>query len=341
MSARRRRATGRRVTSTSVAATTATSAVVRPRVTGEQLAGVAVAMTITGRTIFGDGTLTRLIGPCRPSASTTSSMRRGATLVLDDVSLAVRAGERWLVLGANGSGKTSLLRIAALYEHPTSGTVEVLGERLGRTDVRELRRRIGYASAALADQLRPDRARSTSCARPGTPPSSRGGTATPPPTTSGRADCLDRMGVARFAERPLELVVVGRAPARAAGPHADERPGDRAARRAVGAPRPRRARAARARPRRPRPPILTPRRSCVVTHHVDDIPPSMTHALLLRDGRVLRRGPIDEVLDAEALSECFGLGSCSSAARTAGSARGLGGSAPAGDAARVLDATRL
>ena len=82
-------------------------------------------------------------------------MRRGSTLVLDDVSFAVRAGERWLVLGANGSGKTSLLRVAALYDHPTSGTVEVLGERLGRTDVRVLRRRIGYLSAALADQLRP------------------------------------------------------------------------------------------------------------------------------------------------------------------------------------------
>ena len=81
-------------------------------------------------------------------------MRRGTTLVLDDVSFAVADGERWLVLGANGSGKTSLLRVASMYEHPTSGTVEVLGERLGRTDVRELRRRVGYASAALADQLR-------------------------------------------------------------------------------------------------------------------------------------------------------------------------------------------
>ena len=82
-------------------------------------------------------------------------MRRDGTDILDDVSIGVATGERWLVLGANGSGKTSLLRIAALYEHPTSGTVEVLGERLGRADVRVLRRRVGYASAALADQLRP------------------------------------------------------------------------------------------------------------------------------------------------------------------------------------------
>src|SRR3954453_17825777 len=82
-------------------------------------------------------------------------MRRDGTLILDDVRMAVSDGERWLILGANGSGKTSLLRVAALYEHPTSGTVEVLGERLGRTDVRVLRRRVASPSAALADQLRP------------------------------------------------------------------------------------------------------------------------------------------------------------------------------------------
>lgn len=69
--------------------------------------------------------------------------------------LVVKAGERWLVLGANGSGKTTLLRIAGLYEHPSSGEVDVLGERLGRTDVRVLRRRVGYLSAALAGQFRP------------------------------------------------------------------------------------------------------------------------------------------------------------------------------------------
>src|SRR5690606_15565642 len=57
--------------------------------------------------------------------------------------------------GLNGSGKTSLIRIASLYEHPSSGRVEVLGEELGRTDVRTLRARIGLASAALAARLRP------------------------------------------------------------------------------------------------------------------------------------------------------------------------------------------
>ncbi|HEX4983424.1 MAG TPA: ATP-binding cassette domain-containing protein, partial [Ilumatobacteraceae bacterium] len=81
---------------------------------------------------------------------------RGGHHIIGTLSLRVEREHRWLVLGPNGSGKTTLLRIAALYEHPSRGTVDVLGERLGRTDVRTLRRRIGYASSALAAQLRPE-----------------------------------------------------------------------------------------------------------------------------------------------------------------------------------------
>src|SRR3954451_1520058 len=77
------------------------------------------------------------------------------TRILDGLTWEVRAGERWVILGANGAGKTSLLRIAALYEHPSSGTVDVLGERLGRTDVRTLRERIAFSSPALASRLEP------------------------------------------------------------------------------------------------------------------------------------------------------------------------------------------
>ena len=133
----------------------------------------------------------------RRSSSTTSRSR-------------VADGERWLVLGANGSGKTSLLRIAALYEHPTSGTVDVLGERLGRTDVRVLRRRVGYASAALADQLRP----SLRGPRRRAHGPLRGARAVVAHATraddDARAlDCLERMGVGRFADRPLESLSSG------------------------------------------------------------------------------------------------------------------------------------
>ncbi len=75
--------------------------------------------------------------------------------LLDGVDWIVEPWSDWVVLGANGSGKTSLVRLAALYDHPTRGTVEVLGERLGTTDVRTLRRRIGLVSHAMADLVRP------------------------------------------------------------------------------------------------------------------------------------------------------------------------------------------
>lgn len=231
---------------------------------------------------------------------------RDGTAVLDDVTWQVEPHERWLVLGANGSGKTTLLRLAALYLHPTTGTVDVLGERLGRTDVRQLRQRIGYASAALADQLRPE-LRALDAVR------TARHAALEPWWHRYTADddaqalaCLERMGVARFAERSLcqlssgerQRVLLARtlmndpAVVLLDEPSArldlggreqlvealDELAADTMA-----------------------PPLV------LVTHHVDDVPPSLTHALLLADGQALAQGPIDETLTAPALSECFGL----------------------------------
>src|SRR5215204_2939044 len=76
------------------------------------------------------------------------SFVRDQRVILSPLTWKVLASQRWVILGANGSGKTTLLRIAAMYEHPSTGDVRVLGERLGRTDVRVLRRRIGYMSPA-------------------------------------------------------------------------------------------------------------------------------------------------------------------------------------------------
>ena len=75
--------------------------------------------------------------------------------ILRDLTWTVRAGEHWVVLGPNGSGKTTAARIASLRLHPTTGSVRVLGVELGRADIRPLLGRVGYAAAALADQLRP------------------------------------------------------------------------------------------------------------------------------------------------------------------------------------------
>lgn len=233
-------------------------------------------------------------------------MRRGSTLVLDDITFSLGDGERWLVLGANGSGKTSLLRVAALYDHPTSGTVEVLGERLGRTDVRELRRRIGYASAALADQLRPS-LRVLDVVR-----TARFAALEPWWHSYSEADdrraldCLERMGVDRFAERPMETLSSGERQRVLLARTLMTDPAvvlldEPSARLDLAG----REQLVHALDDLAADPAAPP--SVVVTHHVDDIPPSTTHALLLRAGRVLCRGLIDDVLDAAGLSECFGL----------------------------------
>ena len=83
------------------------------------------------------------------------TLRRDDLLALDDLSWTVAAGERWVVLGPNGSGKTTLLQLATGHLHPTDGTVDVLGHRLGRVDVRTLRTRIGLVSGAVTRLLRP------------------------------------------------------------------------------------------------------------------------------------------------------------------------------------------
>ena len=83
------------------------------------------------------------------------SLVRGRTQILSDVNLEVQAHDRWVILGANGSGKTSLLKKAGLYLHPSSGTVNVLGHELGKSDIRKIRNLVGFTSASLADLLRP------------------------------------------------------------------------------------------------------------------------------------------------------------------------------------------
>ena len=102
-----------------------------------------------------------------PAARLTGvSVRYDGQVVLGPIDLRIDNGDRWVVLGPNGSGKTSLVRILSLYQYPSTGTVEVLGERWGRTDIRELRKRIALSSAAVADQLRP-RTRHPRCCHDG------------------------------------------------------------------------------------------------------------------------------------------------------------------------------
>ena len=234
------------------------------------------------------------------------SVRRGTTVMIDDISMRVLPGERWLVLGPNGSGKTTLLRVAALYDHPTSGTVDVLGERLGRVDVRQLRRHIGFASAALADQLRQDLPVLDAVR------TARHAALEPWWHRYTAADderalaCLERMGVGRFAPRPLSSLSSGERQRVMLARTLMTDPAlvllDEPSARLDLAGREQLVAALAAVATDPTAPPLV-----LVTHHVDDIPPGMTHVLLLRDGRVHAAGPIGDVLDDFNLSSCFGL----------------------------------
>ena len=84
------------------------------------------------------------------------TVRRAGRTILGPLDLTIRDGERWAVLGPNGSGKTTLLSCIGLELWPTTGTVEVLGERYGKVDSRVLRRRIGSAGSTIEGGLRPD-----------------------------------------------------------------------------------------------------------------------------------------------------------------------------------------
>ncbi|MFC3749827.1 ABC transporter ATP-binding protein [Paenibacillus sp. GCM10012306] len=81
------------------------------------------------------------------------TLRREESLILDDVSLEIKEGENWAILGRNGSGKTTILEMLTGYMFPSSGTIDVLGNRYGQCDLREVRKEIGYIGPSLMEKL--------------------------------------------------------------------------------------------------------------------------------------------------------------------------------------------
>ncbi len=231
-------------------------------------------------------------------------LRRDGATILHGVSLQIASDERWVIIGANGSGKTSLMRVMALYDHPTSGTVDVLGERLGRTDVRELRRRIGYSSAALADQLRPDLS-AHDVVR-----TARHAALEPWWHRYDEADdrraeeCLAEMGVAQHRDRRFgslssgeqQRVLLARTLMNDPAVILLDEP---SARLDLGG----REHLVATLQHLAADPTAPP--FAMVTHHVDEIPAAVTHVAMLRDGRIMARGPIADTLTEGSISECF------------------------------------
>jgi iron complex transport system ATP-binding protein len=234
------------------------------------------------------------------------SVTRDGRTILGPVDWQVEEGERWVVLGPNGSGKSTMVQIAALQLHPSAGEVEVLGERLGHTDVRTLRQRVGYASAALGAMLR------AGLSARDVVMTAKHAALEPWWHDYDDADreaavaCLARLGVDRFADRAWgtlssgeqQRVLVARTLMGPIGLVLLDEPNaglDVGGRENLLAGLDDLA-------REPATPAMV-----LVTHHVEEIPSAFTHAMLLRDGLVRVSGPLATTLTAEALSDTFGV----------------------------------
>lgn len=231
---------------------------------------------------------------------------RDGEALLHGIDWTVEPHQRWVVLGPNGSGKTTLLRIASLYLHPSRGTVAVDGEELGRTDVRRLRTRIGLASPAFGDLLRPALT-ATEVVMTARYAALEPWWHTYDDDDRQRARALlARFGVAHGADRAVgtlssgerQRVLLARAFAGAPVLVLLDEP---TAGLDLGGREDLVARLGEAATDPGAPPTV------LVTHHVEEIPRGTTHVLLLRAGRVVAQGPIEEVLDAPTLSSTFGL----------------------------------
>ncbi|PID54395.1 MAG: iron ABC transporter ATP-binding protein [Micrococcales bacterium] len=245
-----------------------------------------------------DGDVLRLTGV---------TLIRDGNALLDAVDWRVDQGQRWVVLGPNGAGKTTLMHIAAARMHPTSGEVTILDEVLGAVDVFELRPRIGLASAALAERLPPGEAVRDIVMTAAYGVSGRWKEAYEDLDTRRADELLAALGVAQLGDRRFgtlsegerKRVQIARAlmtdpelmlldePAAGIDLGARE---DLLLRLAALAARPDAA------------------TMVLVTHHIEEIPPGFTHALLLREGRVVAGGELADTLTDHNLSETFGIG---------------------------------
>jgi len=233
------------------------------------------------------------------------SVRRGETTLISDVSWQVGSDERWALLGPNGSGKTTCLNIAGAQMHPTSGKARVLGNLLGRVDVRELRSRISYVSAAVARQLANEFSVGEVVLT--------GKESTLVPRWN-KVTVEDEELVARILSR-LEMLHLKN---RGFGVISDgERQQTLLGRALMGQPEMMlldepfagldMGARERLMGRLEHVYSVTKGAIVLVTHHMEEIPPGTTHVGLMRGGSMIASGPVGDVLTSESLSETFGL----------------------------------
>jgi iron complex transport system ATP-binding protein len=232
------------------------------------------------------------------------TVRRDGVPVLDGIDWQVNRGERWVVLGPNGSGKTTMLQVAGARLWPTSGRVKVLGSELGHVDVRTLRPRVALVSGSVTRQLRADVAARDVVV------SGRYGALETWWHHYGDADwekadkLLDQGGVGAIADRSFGVISEGErqqvllARALMSDPELlllDEP----FAGLDLGAREQLLLRLRTLASDAGSPPVV------LVTHHCEEIPPGFTHSGLMRAGRLIAAGPLNDVITSQHVSACF------------------------------------
>ncbi|UXA19678.1 ABC transporter ATP-binding protein [Mycobacterium sp. SMC-4] len=233
------------------------------------------------------------------------TLRRNGRLMVGPVTWSVELDERWVIVGPNGAGKTSLLRIAAAMEHPSSGTAWVLGERLGRVDMSELRSRVGLSSAALAQRVPDDEVVRDLVVSAGYSVLGRWRERYEELDYHRALDMLESVGAEHLADRTYGTLSEGErkrvmiARALMTDPELlllDEP----AAGLDLGGREELVARLSDLADDPDAPAMV------LVTHHVEEIPPGFSHCLILSEGAVVAAGLLSDVLTAENLSSAFG-----------------------------------
>ncbi len=232
-------------------------------------------------------------------------VRRGGNDLLADVNWNVELDERWVILGPNGAGKTTLLKLAAAELHPTVGEVHLLGEKLGRVDVFELRPRIGFCSAAVLQRVPPTEKVIDVVVSAGYAVLGRWREDYDTLDTGRAAELCAAMGIGHLTDRLFgtlsegerKRAVIARAlmtdpemllldePAAGLDLGGREDLVQRLSELASDPDAP---------------------ASILVTHHVEEIPPGFTHLLLIADGAIVAAGLLEDALTSENLSKTFG-----------------------------------
>jgi len=234
------------------------------------------------------------------------SVVRGGNRLLDGIDLDVEEGDRWVVLGPNGAGKTTLLQVLAARLQPSTGTVGLLGQRLGAVDVFELRPRIGLSSAVLADAIPPQEVVRDVVVTASYAVVGRWRELYEEVDEERARDLLEALGVSHLADRRFATLSEGERKRVQIARSLMTDPelmllDEPAAGLDLGGREDLVIRLGRLAADLDSPAMV------VVTHHVEEIPPSFTHALLLRSGRVVASGPLETALTEESLSDTFGL----------------------------------